>query len=106
MTNRHLWRTLAAVILLSSTVAVSEACASSSGRAYVRVGPPAPIIETRLVSPGPGHIWIAGFQRWNGSRYVWVPGYWAQPPRARASWAPGRWVHARRGWYFVDGHWR
>lgn len=68
MTNRHLWRTLAAVILLSSTVAVSEACASSSGRAYVRVGPPAPIIETRLVSPGPGHIWIAGFQRWNGSR--------------------------------------
>ena len=56
---------------------------------YVRVGPPAPIVETRVVAPGPGYVWIPGYHRWSGSAYVWVPGRWDRPPRARAVWVPG-----------------
>jgi WXXGXW repeat (2 copies) len=94
-----------AVFAVSLTAA---ACASAAprGRVYVRVGPPAPIVETRVVSPGPGFVWVPGFYRWQRAGYVWVPGRWDRPPRARAVWVPARWVHARRGWYLVEGHWR
>jgi WXXGXW repeat (2 copies) len=99
-------RGASAALLLSATLAAAPACAPRS-RVYVRVGPPAPIIETRVVAPGPGFVWIPGYHRWTGSAYLWVPGRWDRPPRARAVWVPGRWVHSgRRGWYFAEGHWR
>jgi len=76
------------------------------GRVYLRVGPPAPVVERRLVSPGPGFVWIPGFYRVERGAYLWVPGRWDRPPRARAVWVPARWVHDRGGWYVVEGHWR
>ena len=84
------------------------ACASAAPRArvYVRVAPPAAVVEVRGIAPAPGHVWIAGYHRWEHSRYVWVPGRWMAPPRARAVWVPGHWQHTRNGWYWVDGHWR
>jgi YXWGXW repeat-containing protein len=97
---------LPAVLLLSATLATSPACAASRSRVYVRGGPPAPIVDTRIVAPGPGYVWIPGYHRWSGSAYVWVPGRWDRPPRAQLRWAPGHWAHDRRGWYFVEGHWR
>jgi hypothetical protein len=99
-----MFKRLQAMALLCVTVA----CVSCAGptRAYVRVGPPAPIVETRLVAPGPGYVWIAGYHRWNGATYAWVPGRWERPPRPRAVWVAGHWIQERRGWYFVDGHWR
>jgi len=108
MTAHRFWRTASAVLLLSATIAATPACAAPArGRLYVRVGPPAPIVETRIVAPGPGYVWIPGYHSWNGAAYVWVPGRWDRPPRARARWVPGRWVNeGRRGWYFVEGHWR
>ena len=39
----------------------------------VRVRPPHPVVEARVVAPGPGYIWIAGYHRWDGHAYVWVP---------------------------------
>ena len=80
--------------------------ASAAARVYVRVGPPAPIVEVRAVRPGPRYVWVDGYQRWDGRAYAWVPGRWALPPRARTAWVPGHWVHAGRGWYFVNGYWR
>src|SRR6266545_1274183 len=85
MFNRRFWRTASAVLLLSATVAASPACAAPRGRLYVRVGPPAPIIETRIVAPGPGYVWVPGYHRWSGSptsgcqaagigRHAYVPG--------------------------------
>ena len=107
MANHSFWRTASAVLLLSATIAATPACAAPRRRLYVRVGPPAPIVETRIVAPAPGYVWIPGYHNWSGSAYVWVPGRWDRPPRARARWVPGRWVHeGRRGWYFVEGHWR
>jgi len=84
----------------------AEACAATAGRVYVRVGPPARVVEVRPVSPGPGYIWIDGYHRWDGRAYVWVAGRWERPPRPRAVWVPGRWAQDRHGYYWVDGHWR
>lgn len=82
------------------------ACASAGTRAYVRIGPPAPIVAVRAISPGPRYVWVDGYHRWTGRAYVWVPGRWAVPPRHRSAWIPARWERDRRGWFFVAGHWR
>jgi hypothetical protein len=72
----------------------------------VRVGPPAPIVETRPAIPGPGYVWTPGFHAWNGSAYVWTPGAWVLPPHPRARWVAHRWVRRNGGWVLVEGHWR
>ena len=73
---------------------------------YVKVAPPPPPAEVRIVSPGAGYVWIGGYHRWNGTAYVWVPGRWMLPPRAHVVWAPGHWKHVSHGWYWVDGRWK
>jgi hypothetical protein len=93
----------AGAVIFSSLFLVSPASASSA-RVYVRVGPPARIVET-VPAPRRGFVWQNGYQRWNGHRYVWVPGRYARPPYARAVWVSGRWSHSPRGYYFVPGHW-
>ncbi len=72
----------------------------------VRVGPPRAIVETRPVAPGRGYIWVAGYHRWDGNAYVWVPGRWENPPRVHAVWVAPRWQHRHDGWVFIEGHWR
>ncbi len=93
---------IAAAVLAGALVA-SPALAA---RVYVKVAPPAPITEVRVVAPGPGHIWIPGFHRWDGRAYIWTPGRWDLPPRPGVAWVAGHWRHARHGWYWVEGHWR
>jgi hypothetical protein len=97
-------RSVFSAVLLSTLLTALPARAAA--RVYVRVGPPAPVVEVRAGAPGPRYVWVDGYHRWDGRAYVWVPGRWAIPPRARAAWVPGHWVHASRGYYFVDGHWR
>ena len=88
-------------------VLASTAPAGADTRVYVRVGPPVAIVETRPVAPGPRHVWIAGFHRWDGRAYAWVPGRWELPPAHHRAWVAGHWAHHRRkGYYWVDGHWR
>jgi hypothetical protein len=106
MTPRPFYRTLLGTLVLAGSLFATSACAAPRGRLYVRVGPPAPIVEARVVAPGPGYVWVQGYHRWDGGRYVWVPGRWELPPRARAVWVPAHWQRDRRGWYFVEGHWR
>lgn len=90
-------------LLLSAVTALP---ADAGTRVYVRVGPPAPVVEVRRVAPGPRYVWRDGYHRWNGHAYVWVPGAWAVPPHPHQNWVPGRWVQDRHGWYYVTGHWR
>lgn len=99
--KRHL-----GVLVLGVLVLVPSGCASAGPRVYVRVGPPAAVVETRLVAPGPRHVWIAGYHRWDGRAYAWVPGRWELPPRQRAVWVSGHWKHSRHGWYWEEGRWR
>ena len=97
---------LLATAALAGLILAAALPSAADTRIYVRVGPPRAIVETRVVAPGPRHVWIAGYHRWDGAAYVWVPGAWQSPPRARAHWVEGRWRHERRGWYWVDGRWR
>ena len=46
------------------------------------------------------------FFRWDGNRYVWVPGSYVEPPHAHARWVDGHWAHRGGGWVWVEGHWR
>jgi len=95
------------VLALAIVTLVPAPQAQANTRVYVRIGPPAAIVETRTVAPGPHHIWIAGFHRWDGQAYIWVPGRWELPPAKYRDWVPGHWVHHRHnGYYWVEGHWR
>jgi hypothetical protein len=72
----------------------------------IRVAPPRPIVEHRVVAPGAGYVWVGGYHRWDGRAYVWVPGRWELPPRAHARWVEHRYVRRGDGWVFQEGHWR
>ncbi|MEO7272162.1 MAG: hypothetical protein ABIX28_22605 [Vicinamibacterales bacterium] len=96
---------LLSTVVFSLTLLAGSADAAPR-RVYVRVGPPAPIVEVRHASPGPRYVWVDGYQRWNGRAYAWAPGRWVVPPRGRKTWVPARWVHDRHGYYVVQGHWR
>ena len=95
--------------LLFATLATSSllpGCAPHHGRVYVRVAPPPVAVEVRGTAPGPEHVWIEGYHRWEGDHYVWVQGHWDRRPRARAQWVPGHWAQDRHGWYWVEGRWK
>ena len=107
--NIRVLRTSAQAVILAATLAAATGCAAAAprGRVYVRLAPPRPLVETRVVAPGPGYVWIPGFHAWDGRQYVWRPGRWDRAPRRNARWVPAHWVHdGRRGWYLVEGHWR
>ena len=110
MRNRRFIKAFANAVVFATALTAATASASAGprrGRVYVRVGPPPPIVETRVVAPGPGYVWIPGYHTWDGRAYVWRAGRWDRGPRARARWVSPRWVHDRRhGWYLVDGRWR
>ncbi len=72
----------------------------------VRIAPPRVQVERRGRAPSRNHVWVSGYQRWDGNAYAWAPGRWEQPPRAHAHWVAHRWVHQRGGWVLVEGHWR
>ncbi len=69
--------------------------------------PPAPIMETVPVSPGPEYFWVAGHWHWNGG-WVWVRGGYQRHPHYHpgAYWEPGRWTLRAGTWVWHDGHWR
>jgi hypothetical protein len=96
-----------ALVAALAILASMSARAGADTRVYVRIGPPVALVETRPVAPGPHHVWIGGYHRWDGQAYLWVPGRWELPPARHRGWAAGHWAHHRHnGYYWVDGHWR
>ena len=80
----------------------------AQAQVVVRIGPPERPREV-IPPPPPEHrdwAWHAGYHRWDGNRYVWVPGTYVAPPRPRARWVEGRWVRRGGGWVWMEGHWR
>jgi outer membrane lipoprotein SlyB len=71
----------------------------------VQQSPPPPPVETVVVAPAPGYVWIAGEWVWAGG-WVWRAGYWGCPPRGYTVWIGGRTWHDGRGWHCERGHWR
>jgi WXXGXW repeat (2 copies) len=80
--------------------------AASNAQVYVHVGPPAPVVERYGHSPHPGWVWQPGYHYWDGHRYTWRGGTWAEPPHRHATWVAHHWEHRHDGWILVDGHWR
>jgi hypothetical protein len=90
---------LCGALLLASVIGVAQV--------VVRVAPPPPArVGVVGVAPGPGYVWVGGYQRWNGHAYVWVAGRWVRPPRPGVVWVSPRWVHTGGGWVFHKGYWR
>lgn len=99
-------RRLGLALSLAGATLFLAACPGPPGVVYVRVRPPLPVPEVRVVAPGPEFVWIPGYHRWDGAAYVWVAGRWDRPPRPRAVWVEGHWRHARGGWYWTEGRWK
>lgn len=93
-------------IALAVLLALVLAPAASLAQVVIRIGPPAPIIERPGPPPERGFVWIAGYHRWDGAQYVWVPGHYERPPHPGAHWVAHRWVHRHGEWVLVEGHWR
>ena len=91
---------------LSLLLAICLVPAAVMAQVVVRVAPPAPIVEVHDHPPHEGWVWIDGYHRWDGHRYVWVHGHWVRPPHPGAVWVAHRWEHRGDGWVLVEGHWR
>ena len=85
---------------------VASCVLAMGAEVVVKVGPPAAVVETRPVSPGPGYVWTKGYHRWDGERYAWTAGEWRRPPLEHAKWVDHRWEHRKDGYVFVEGHWK
>jgi hypothetical protein len=96
------------LLIVATAALLSIPCftSASAQHIYVRIGPPPVVVEHPGRRPHPGWVWVGGYHRWDGARYVWVPGNWVAPPRPHAEWVPGHWRHEAGGWYWVEGHWR
>lgn len=94
-------------LVSAALVSLLGLATAAGAQVYVRVGPPAPVREVIPPPPPehPGWVWHAGYHRWDGGRYVWVPGYYVAPPYRHARWVPGHWDRTPRGWFWVEGHW-
>ena len=90
-------------VLFATGVAIGSAQAAD---VVVKIAPPRLRVEHRPAAPGPGYVWVRGYNRWDGNAYVWVPGEWQRPPHAHAVWVAPRWQHRHDGYVFVEGRWR
>ena len=67
--------------------------------------PPAPEVEVVPASPGPEFVWIGGYHRWDGRRYVWVGGRYERRPHPTARWVAPHWEARGRAHVWVGGRW-
>jgi hypothetical protein len=93
-------------VAMASTAACAGMALEGVSFEFVQREPPPPRREVIVASPGPGYVWVAGHWSWRSNDYVWEPGTWVIIQTGYHRWEPGRWRHDRRGWYWVEGHWR
>jgi hypothetical protein len=93
-------------LTLLLALCLAPAAAMAQVGVVVRVAPPSPVVEHYGRPPHPGWVWQPGYHYWDGQRYTWRAGVWAEPPHPGAVWVPHRWVHRNGGYVLVEGHWR
>src|SRR5262245_11215250 len=106
MERRNIVRTITLAAIVATMLTAMPADTSAATRVYVRIAPPAPVVETVVAAPRAGYVWRPGYYRWTGSAYAWVGGRYVAPPRPHAVWVPGHWALAPRGWFWIGGTWR
>jgi len=87
-------------------VVASIMSVASQAQVAIRIGPPPPVVEHYGAPPRPGWVWVGGFHRWNGARYVWTPGHYAAPPRPGVRWVPDGYYRRGGQYYYRHGYWR
>ena len=92
--------------LMSLVFVGALAGAAEAADIRVTIAPPRGRVERRPPMPSRGYVWTSGYNRWDGHAYMWVPGEWQRPPRARARWVSPQWRRHGREWVFVEGRWR
>ena len=102
--NRRWLRTVALLGWLGATAAAT-ACAPTITETVVESEPPPAPVEVVPLAPYPGAVWIDGHWRWNGARYLWVPGHFERG-RPGWVWVRHRWARRGRLWYHAPGHWQ
>ena len=98
-------RNLLLTSVFGLVIGTSTACAGQRYLATV-IAPPPPRYGAVGYAPRPGYLWCDGYWDWRGRAWVWLPGYWAKPPRPHSAWVPGYWRPHRGGHAFVRGYWR
>jgi outer membrane lipoprotein SlyB len=93
------------VIDFMINTATSMAGVAQTSETVVAAAPPPAPVETVVVAPGPGFIWVGGEWIWNGG-WVWMAGHWIVPPYPHAIWIQGGWYRGPHGYRRVPGHWR
>jgi hypothetical protein len=95
---RKVVQTLAIAALLLGPAAAAEAQVSFG----IHIGvPPAPRKYRVPPNPGPGYVWVEGYQYPQGKRYKWHDGYWTRPPYEGAYWVEPYYV----GGQYYAGQW-
>jgi hypothetical protein len=109
MSSKRIVAFAVALTMLAGVLSFTPA-ASAYSRVGVRVYAPLPPIrhERVVVRPGPRHVWVPGYWRWEPYRrhYGWVAGTWIVPPYPRAVWVAPRVVYRSRHPYYYRGYWR
>ena len=93
-------------ILLASLFGFALGLVPAHAEVVIKLRPPVSVREQRAARPSKKHVWVGGYQKWNGNAYAWERGRWEEPPHARGVWVAPRYVKRRDGYVFVEGHWR
>jgi outer membrane lipoprotein SlyB len=88
-----------------NTPSLVGAASAAQTTTIVTESPPPPPVETVVIAPGPGYVWIGGEWVWNGG-WFWIGGHWGMPPYPQAVWVRGNWNRGPHGWHETRGHWR
>src|SRR5207247_1379987 len=83
------------VIDFMINTSTSMAGVAQTGQTVVAEAPPPAPVETMVVAPGPGYVWVGGDWIWNGG-WVWMAGQWIVPPYPHAIWIHGGWERSGR----------
>ncbi len=98
MKSKPAWAVLAGIL---ATQAIGYA------EVIIKTAPPAPVSVAIVgVAPSSHYVWVPGYYRGSGGRYVWVAGRWMKPPRAGVVWVEPMWRQGPKGYVFVAGRWK
>ena len=93
-------------LFVKAFIGLALCLGSAQAEIVIQIRPPVSMYERRPVRPSRQHVWIRGYQHWDGHAYGWQPGRWEQPPRPRAVWVAPRYRHRRDGYVYTEGRWR
>jgi hypothetical protein len=77
------------------------------GAVIIRTAPPPPVSVAIIGrAPSAQYVWVPGYYKGSGGRYVWVAGRWMKPPHRGVVWVAPAWQKGPNGYVFVAGRWR